>query len=182
MHELIDPIFYNSETNEPFEQCMVCQCSLHSPEQEYFVERIMRRVPDLAVTECLFEYAVCSACAESMRGELSESSRNSIEQHFKQRLAQRGEELMEQRGSLQHCLLTGRPIEDSTEFSFHAHCRGGFMVQSIFPYAISDVAMDEVSELLSQATIDFLDDFKGKYFTGPPELADLLNPRRIIPL
>ncbi len=42
--------------------------------------------------------------------------------------------------------------------------------------------MEEISQLLSPETIDELDRFKGKYFNGPPELAEILNSRRFVPL
>jgi hypothetical protein len=54
------------------------------------------------------------------------------------------------------------------------------MLESIFPYAVSDEAMDQISELLSKETLDELDDFKGKYFNGPPEIAELINPKRLL--
>jgi len=176
----IDPRFYNSETRKPFESCLVCSTLLQESGNDYFVERIFRRVPNLGVTEAIFEYGMCMQCAEQMRKELSEESREKVEGYFEQRLAERSHAASEP--SMEVCLLTGTPIGDSIEFSYHGHCRGDRMIHSIFPYAVSDVAMEEISALLSDETIDQLDDFKGKYFTGPPEYADLLNPKRLIPL
>ncbi len=176
----IDPRFYNSETGKPFETCLVCSASLQESGDDYFVERIFRRVPNLGITEAIFEYGMCMPCAEQMRKELSEESRKKVEHYFEQRLSERDPESGEP--DMEICLLTGTPIADSIEFSYHVHCRGDRMVHSIFPYAVSEIAMEEISTLLSDETIDQLDDFKGKYFTGPPEYADLLNPKRLIPL
>ena len=174
----IDDRFRDSETGKLIDHCLVCKSELVLSGSEYFVERIFRRVPDLEIIEPIFEYAMCKACAENMRNDLSKESLRSIEAYFVNNL-QKNEFTA---SNTDTCLMTGKPIESSAEFSFHAHCLGDKMMESIFPYAISDKAMDEISELLSQETIDQLDDFKGKYFTGPPELADILNPKRFVPL
>jgi len=176
----IDSRFHNSDTNAPFERCLVCQNALADSGDDYFIERIFRRVEAMDVVEPIFEYGICASCAENMRKSLSEESRNKIEALFSERIRDRGVPSESER--LTTCLLTGKRIEDSSEFSYHAHCRNDKMIHSIFPYAISDEAMDEVSELLSNDTLDQLDDFKGKYFTGPPELADILSPKKFVPL
>lgn len=176
----IDPRLYNSETGKPFQNCLVCNTGLAESGDDYFVERIFRRVPSLGVTEAIFEYALCMSCAENMRDELSLESKEQVEKFFESKLRQRS--LLSQGTGMDTCLLTGKSIVDSEEFSYHGHCRGNKMFRSIFPYAISDAAMDEISELLSDETTDQLNDFKGKYFTGPPEYADLLNPNRLLPI
>ncbi|MEQ9186689.1 MAG: hypothetical protein RLP15_03080 [Cryomorphaceae bacterium] len=176
----IDKRLYNSETGEPFECCLVCNVILAESGDDYFVERIFRRLPSLGVTEAIFEYALCMSCAENMRNDLSSESKEQVERFFETKLRQRT--FLEPSTGLDTCLLTGKPIVDSEEFSYHGHCRGNKMLRSIFPYAISDSAMDEISELLSDETTDQLNDFKGRYFTGPPEYADLLNPNRLLPI
>jgi hypothetical protein len=149
--------------------------------EDYFIERIFRRLPHANdAIEALFEYAMCSGCAENLRQELSDSSKRSIETLFTERLSNKEMSTFEE--STNHCLLTNKPIALAQEFSFHAHCNGSRLIHSFFPYAISDDGMDEIGAVLSNDTLGFLDDFKGKYFSGPPELADLLNPKRFIPL
>ena len=174
----IDERFRDAETGNLIDQCLVCKKELVLSNSEYFVERIFRRVPNLEIVEPIFEYAMCKACAEDMRKDLSNESLKNIESYFLSNL-QKNEFTQ---ASTDKCLMTGKDINESAEFSFHAHCQGDKLLPSIFPYAISDQAMEEISELLSQETVDQLDDFKGKYFTGPPELADILNPKRFVPL
>lgn len=174
----IDERFKDSETGDFIDHCLVCSKELVVSESEYFIERIFRMLPTMEMVEPIFEYAMCKTCAENMRNDLSKESMKNIESYFLGNL-QKNEF---KASHTEHCLMTNKPIIESTEFSFHAHCKGDKMLESIFPYAISDKAMDEISELLSQETIDQLDDFKGKYFTGPPELAEILNPRRFVPI
>jgi hypothetical protein len=174
----IDQHLYNAETGAPFERCLVCPQAVQTTGEEYFVERIFRRLPELALIEPIFEYAMCAACAEDMRKEVSSESMKSIQSLFEERLKTLGIPPFEDR--FETCLLTGKPIAASSEFSYHGHCQGDRMLRSIFPYAISDEAMNLIGDLLSDKTIDQLDDFKGRYFTGPPELAAILNPKRLL--
>lgn len=174
----ITALFYNSDTNQPFANCMVCDVDLTSPTQEYFIEKIMRKVPQLDVHETLFEYAICMDCGTQFRSKMSIESMKNVETYFRAKLAERPPT----KQSLDSCLLTGNAIESCKEYSYHAHCRGGKMLISIFPYAISDEAMDELAELLSPETNDELDDFKSKHFNGPPEIAELINPKRLLPI
>jgi len=47
------------------------------------------------------------------------------------------------------------------------------------PFLIGANSMDDVADLLSNETIDNMDDFTGKYLTGPPEFRDFFkSPRR----
>lgn len=170
--------FYSSDTQAPIEHCLMCGIDLLNDETEYFIERVFRRVPSMNIVEPLFEFAVCMDCATNMRQDLSVESKKRVEEYFMQNASLR----MDTDEKLNRCLLSGKDISECSEFSLHAHCRGTNLVESIFPYAISDFAMDEIAALLSQETLDELDRFKGKYFTGPPELADFINPKRLLPL
>jgi hypothetical protein len=174
--------FLNSDTGTPFDSCMVCQSNVQKSGDDYFIERILRRVvvEEQSLVEPLFEYAICQGCAETLRQEMSSDSMRAIQTFFEAHLP--AEPTPEGTDRLSHCLLTGKRIDSCTEFSYHAHCRGNHLIPSLFPYAISDEAMDQIAELLSEETLGFLDDFKGRYFTGPPAYRDLLNPKRLIPL
>lgn len=176
----IDERFKNQQDLDAFKHCLVCQKELIESNSAYFIERIFRRVDKLDVNEAIFEYAMCEPCAHALRKDLSKESLENIENYFTQNLNRHGAQAA--RFGTEKCLMTGAPISNAKEYSIHAHCKGSKMIHSIFPYAISDAAMDEMSELLSNETLDILDNFKGKYFTGPPEVAELLNPKRLLPL
>jgi hypothetical protein len=177
----IDPRFFNSETKAPFDSCMTCGRDLLDGTTDYFIERMMRRVPKWDLVETMFEYAMCMNCAMDMRQKMSKQSMENVENYFKSKVESNLSSTHEA-NDMERCLLTNTNISDCSEFSYHAYCRGTEMHASMFPYAVSDLAMDEISDLLSAETVDELDDFKGKYFTGPPEIAELINPRRLIPL
>lgn len=174
----IPETLFNSDTNTPFDTCVSCSTELLVEGQSYFIERIFRRVQNLGICEVLFEYAICSSCAEEMRGNISSESKSNIEQYMRSK----AQKLRFGARSLDHCLITGKAIAECSEFTYHAHCKGDKVYSDYFPYAISDLAQDEIGALLSAETLDELDDFKGKHFSGPPEFQELINPRRLLPL
>lgn len=179
----IDPRFYNSDTDAPFTNCMTCN-KLLLDNEEYMIEKAMRRVPNLGIEEVIFEYAMCMSCAEDFRERMSKDSLEKIEAFFIENSAGFLQMIDENNlsMSLDNCILTKKAKDDCSEYVMNAHCKGDKMIYSAFPYMISDEAMDKISELLSAQTLDELDDFKAKYFNGPPEIADLINPKRLIPI
>lgn len=179
----IDPRFYNSDTSAPFTNCMTCNLELLE-DAEYVIEKAMRRVPNLGVEEVIFEYAMCMSCAEEFRNKMSKDSLEKIEEYFLEKSAGYMQMIDENNFSLSidNCILTNKPKDECSEYVMNAHCRGSKMIYSAFPYMISDDAMDVMSDMLSAQTLDELDDFKAKHFTGPPEIADLINPKRLLPI
>lgn len=179
----IDKRFRNSETGGYFEHCLVCHENVLENEKDYFIEKIIRRIKSLNLTEVVFEYAICVACAQEMREKISQHSKIQMETFFLKnaRLNERNSMALETQKTTEKCLFTGKTISDCDEFSVHAHCVGKEMILSLFPYAVSDEAMDTMSELLSAETMEELDRFKKTYFKGPPELLELLSPKRLIP-
>ena len=170
---------FNSDTQAPFDRCTICDCSLSDPSVDYSIQKAIRKVPKLQLTEVIFEYAICQTCALEERDKMSTESLSSIENYLK-------ESTRDRRSvydiSFDSCLVTGKEISACNEYSLFAQCVGGQITDGTFPYAISDLAMDQIGELLSAETIDELDDFTKKHFSGPPEYAELLNPHRFVPL
>ena len=178
-HSEIDSIFHNSETGGPFSNCLMCNKELIQSNEQYLIEKVMRRVPALNLTEVLFEYAICMNCAQQTHEQMSKSSREAVERFFHENVKHGIIKLEGDR--LDFCVFTGKRIDATLEYSLHAQCIGDKMVQSVFPYAMSDDAMDQIVNRLSNETLDELDRFKNEYFGGPPELEDVLSPRRLLP-
>ena len=166
--------------------CIMCNKPLLQPAKEYLIEKVFRNFPEFKKTEVIFEYAMCLVCAEAMRNELSTESKARIEKYFAAHVN------LEKRQSLLHpkhapfshwikeCLVKGEPIKKSNEYSLYAHAYGKQLVYDLFPHAISGKAMEEVNELLSVKTREVLDDFIGKHFSGPPEVAEILKRRPVL--
>jgi len=173
--------FFNSETKEPFQKCMMCNQSL--AEKQYMVEKAIKNYPSLGTKEIIFEYAMCIECAGKMHLELSEESRNRIGEYMKTHLQGKTHPL----GSkpdvnklLNQCIVKESDVSQSTEYSIYAMCNGSDMTIKDFPYALSGEVQDEIMQLLSAKSLDILDDFIGNHFTGPPEIREILRRRPVL--
>lgn len=166
--------------------CIMCNKPVLSPAQDYFIEKAIRVYPDYKKTEVLFEYAMCLGCAEAMRNELSTESKQRIESYFRERVnINKRQNLLQPKRAvfanwIKDCLVKGEPIKNSEEYSLYGHAYGKKLVYGLFPYAISGKAMEEVNELLSEKSREVLDDFIGKHFSGPPEVAEILKKRPVL--
>lgn len=180
------PKIFQKSDGGLLDACIMCNQNLHSPAQDYLIEKALRVYSELKKTEVIFEYAICFACAEAMRNELSTESKQRIEAYFAERVnpEQRLNMLHPKRAPLKqwisNCLINQSSIKKATEYSVYAHAYGKKMVYDFFPYAISGEVMEEVNELLSAHSRQVLDDFIGNHFSGPPEVAEILKRRPVL--
>ena len=178
--------FYSFETQQPFENCLVCNKGLLSGEVDYFVEKAIRNYHAHNVNDVVYEYAICWHCAHDMNGRMSQDSMQNIQDYFSgqqlfmTKLAEYNTNWPSKGVNIipTECVITGQPKRLLDEYMIYGHFRGNKMVKSSMPYLLSGEVMDAVSDLLSNQTIDQLDDFMGEYFGDPPELEELLKPRR----
>ena len=77
-------------------------------------------------------------------------------------------------------MIKGTRIDELNEYVISAHCVEDKTILSFLPYMISETAMDEMTELLSKKTTDFLNGFRDKYFGLPPEFEDIFKRRLIL--
>ncbi|MEN8249023.1 MAG: hypothetical protein ABFS32_08830 [Bacteroidota bacterium] len=178
--------FYAFDTDKPFTNCLVCQRELLTGEVDYFIEKAIRNYKDHEVSDIVYEYAICVHCAQDMNGQMSAESMQNIQDYFGRQPEfllkvydhnAKWEEL-EEISLPDECVITMQPKSDLDEYMIYGHFRGDKMVKSSMPYLLSGQVMDEISDLLSNQTIDQLDGFMGEYFGGPPELEELWKPRR----
>jgi hypothetical protein len=178
--------FYSFETGQPFESCLVCKADLLAGDVDYFVEKAIRNYHEHDIKDVVYEYAICWHCAHDMNGQMSKESMENIQQYFshqdlfmKKIQEYNTKEFPESQSLIpDRCVITGEEVGKLDEYMIYGHFRGDKMVTSTMPYLLSGNVMDDVSDLLSNETIDQLDDFMGEYFGGPPELEELWKPRR----
>lgn len=178
--------FYSFETQKPFTHCLVCKANLLSGEVDYFIEKAIRNYHEHEVKDVVYEYAICLSCAQDMNAQMSNESLENLQRYFAQhpslmtKMADYSEHWQEKEEDLipDKCVVSGQPVNTLDEYMIYAHFRGDKLVKSSMPYLLSGEIMDEVADLLSNQTIDQLDDFMGEYFGGPPELEELWKPRR----
>lgn len=172
--------FYPFESNEPFAECMVCGIDLRLGTTDYFVEKAVKNNVEYQVKDIVFEYAICSSCAQNMQKSISVESQQNMQAFFtshpgfmnSMQAYQKGEgEPVEE--LISKCSLSGEPVGFMGEYMMFGHFRGDKMLATTMPYILGGKAMDELSELMSNETLDEMNDFKNQYFGGPAELEDL---------
>jgi len=178
--EEIPEEFHNHEGNV-FNQCIMCGCDLFESGEDYFIERCIKKYKEFDKQDVIYEYATCSTCAEKMRKSMSVESLQRIEQYMFTHLTQNVQRIkMDKDEKMSACIIHGTPVQDMQEFTIQAHCRGNKLVNAIFPILIGEKAKEEMSELLSAQTKDEMDDFMDQYFTGPPEIREILRKRKVV--
>lgn len=155
------------------DRCLVCRAPLLEDGTQYLIEKAFAR------GEVIFEYALCLNCRAGLEGELSRRSLKLIAHYFEEHVdvAGRGRRLLQLpdegvRPWLDHCLVKRTAIDPAGEFQVFALCDGKDLLCSLFPYAISGAALEDVMKLLSPQTKGFLDGFTGRYL-GAPDGANL---------
>ncbi|MCB0713570.1 MAG: hypothetical protein KDD67_14680 [Ignavibacteriae bacterium] len=179
----IPHIFRSHETGELYTNCIECFRSLLDSETEYLIEKAFRTYPGFAISDTVFEYAICMSCAEEITKSLSRESRTRLEQYFssginlQERMKWTEEENIDFGKWVATCAIKGTRVEGLTEYQVVAHCKGDQLILSVFPYLIGEEALNEMGELLSNETLEIFDDFGGRHFGLPPEFSDKLRPR-----
>jgi hypothetical protein len=178
--------FYSFDTNKPFEACLVCKADLLGGQVDYFIEKAIKNYPGHDVSDVVYEYAICSHCAQDMNEKMSAASMRNLQAYFSgnetfmAKINHYNNNWQELEGSplSETCAMTGVHKAELEEYMIYGHFKGGQMIKSTMPFLLSGKVMDDVADLLSEETIDELDDFMGEYFGGPPELEELWKPRR----
>ena len=132
--------------------------------------------------EVIFEYAMCWECREEISKDLSQKSMELIVNYFQQhvdpdkRNAQlKHEAQLSTDDWLGNCLIKDTPLLEAKEHQIYGHFLDENMVFDVFPFALSDLAVDDLIKLLSDETLGTLNDFSNKLFD-----IDLSNPVLII--
>ena len=180
----IPEIFLNSD-KENFSNCLVCNKYLLEENTIYFIEKAIRNYPEQNIKDTVFEYAMCIDCMDYTQNELSEESLERIEKYFDEHLNihQRQRKLLETENIddfIENCAITNEHISDLNEYVVESVCIGNKIVLSFYPMMLSGKVYDEIADLLSQKTIDFLNKFRDDHFGYPPELNDIFNKRFVL--
>ena len=80
---------------------------------------------------------------------------------------------------IKNCLVNHTSIDEIREYQIYAHCNGRHLNITHMPYMVSGEIIDQITHLLSDETLDELDDFMNNNFGPPPELMEPLPKRRI---
>lgn len=181
----IPEIFHSFDSKLPFERCIDCDAYLLDGHVDYFIEKAVKKYIGFEASDVIFEYAICMPCAMQLHEKMSTESRQNLEMFMMQNMRHDSRsKLLEDHPDepeiwLSECLVTGLKQNDILEYQIFAHCRGDKLLTPAMPYMISGEALDRMSELLSDKTLDEMDGFIGKHF-GPPGEFEINPSRRVI--
>lgn len=179
--EEIPEEFHSSETHEVPTECSVCGNDFGH--HHYFIEKAFQRTHDRSKFEMTFEYAICESCKRDMMKSISKESMRHITEYAMStgmpQLEDAGEMTIDLQYMLSHCVATGKPIDELSEYHLVGIFKNGRLVQ--LPMLYGEDFIEEYSELLSEETKGFFDDFFDHITVLPPTLAKILEdekPRR----
>lgn len=177
--EEIPEEFYMSDNNQPPTECSVCGNEFG--EQYFFIEKSFQKTHDKTEFQLSFEYAVCERCKRDMLKSISKKSIENIKKFALSigeiSVAKEAEELkIDLDYLLKHCLVTGKPIHELNEYHLIGMFKNGKMVQ--LPMLYGEKFLEEYSEILSEETKGFFDDFFNHITILPPAFAKILEEEK----
>lgn len=183
----IPSLFYSTDTEKPFSNCVSCDRYLLQSYTPYVIEKAVKQYPQYKTTDILFEYAMCMDCYQSIHETMSVSSKEKIEQYFTENvdLTERRNTLLEKKElSVEHwtsnCIIKGTPIKELNEYQIACQCDGEYLLFTNMPFIIGNNALDEMMQLLSNQTIGEIRGFYDKFFSPDPDLKKLFDEPKFV--
>lgn len=178
-NEDIPEQFHSAETQKPPTECSVCGNDFGH--KHYFIEKAYQKTYDNQNFELSFEYAICERCKKDMMQSISKESMEKIQEYAMQigapmNLKDSTREKIDLDFMLNHCIATGKSIEELKEYHLVGIFKEGKLVQ--LPMLYGEDFIEEYSELLSEETKGFFDDFFNHITVLPPSLAKLLEDEK----
>jgi len=180
----IPDAFHSDATKQKFNFCIDCGKYLLGSETLYVIEKAIRNFKKFNTNDTIFEYAMCMECQKKLWNTFSKSSIGKIEKYFETNIDFRertrsfsGIENENINLMISNCVVKGTPIKQTNEYQLVAFCKGKRLIVDYVPFMISDEAMGEVAELLSNKTLDTLDGFIDDFLGLPPSLDIKTKPK-----
>lgn len=158
---------YSYNTGQPFDKCSDCGRELIKSGELYVIEKAFRQYDGYSAKDVVFEVAICMHCAERIKDELSEESVANMMLFFEEMMAN-GQQLP-QGDTLSQCVVTGRKKAELPGYQINALCQGGQLSPLQPPYLVSTAVLDEMNDVLSDSTRDFLEGYSQKFVGPTPE-------------
>lgn len=178
----IPGIFHSDKSNQPFTECKVCQKDIIRSGEPYIIEKAYGQDLTKGRREMVFELAYCMDCVHQINESLSQESRDKIQAYFKENtdIDKRDQELkkyelFETDIWLQNCIVKNKSMDEVDEFQIYALCIGNDILFHQAPYMVCGEAIDEVMELLSNKSLDILNDLMSDIIDLPPHYDELFK-------
>jgi hypothetical protein len=180
-NEGIPSLFNNYDTGAPFTKCTFCNEGLAN-KSKYVVEKMINQNIVLQSREIVYEYALCWDCAATMGSEISDDSKEAIQELYNEHSETvmrkldylHSTEKYSLESWLERCSLTGKEIRLCGEFSVSGIIEGGNLVYEQSPIVVSDEFMHKLQRVLSKETKEGFDRLRDKIMDGSPSIEDLV--------
>lgn len=178
----IPKLFFSDATGQLFDHCIQCHQTLLDDTSQYVIEKAIRRYPEYHTTDTIFEYAMCLKCHSEISKSFSQISIQSLEKYITDHvdIIERSKRLLKDENLnpdlwVSNCLIKNSAIEQLEEYQLCCMCHGNHLNHLFLPYMISNEAIEEIMELMSQKTLDELNGLKNRFFAPPPEIEKILK-------
>jgi len=179
--------FYSDAEGKPFEYCQVCGKYLLSEETAYVVEKALKNYKGYEFSSTIYEFAVCIDCHKKVQEGMSEESLANLQRYYQSIMMEKGQQpIMIDVNNfnidqwLSKCFFKGDEIKELSEYQIVAQFSGDKMILNMPPMVIGEKAMEEMSELLSDKTIDEMNGFREKFLGPSPEIEELIYGKKLI--
>lgn len=179
--------FHSDAEGKPFENCQMCNKYLLSEGTSYVVEKAMKNYKGYDFGSTIFEFAVCNECHTKVQKGMSEESLANLQSYYQRIIMEKGNqpividlENFDLNNWLSSCFFKGDKVDDMQEYQIVAQFKGDKMLMNLPPMIIGEKAMEEMSELLSDKTIDEMNGFREKFLGPSPEIEELIYGKKLI--
>ena len=183
----IPPQFYSDSEGKAFDHCQVCGKFLLEDGTSYVIEKAYKNYKGYDFNTTLFEYAICLNCHTEVQKSMSEESLQSLQRYYLEVMAEKGNQPIvinmndfKLEDWLSKCFFTGDKVKEMEEYQTVAQFNGTKMIINMPPMIVGEAAMERMSELLSDKTIDEMNGFKKQFFGPDPELEELISGKKLI--
>ena len=179
--------FYSDADGKPFETCQVCGKYLLDEGTSYVVEKAFKNYEGFEFDTTLFEYAICLPCHSEIQKSMSDESLRNLQNYYMGVIASKGNNPIvinvndfQLDDWISKCFFKGDQVKNMEEYQLVAQFNGSKMVLNMPPMVVGQTAMEEMTELLSNETIDEMNGFKQKFLGPDPQLEEILSGKKLI--
>lgn len=179
--------FYSDAEGKPFEFCQVCGKYLLTDGTSYVVEKAFKNYKGYDFNTTLFEYAICTDCHTQIQKSMSAESIQNLQQYYMRIVAEKSKQPLVinlNEFNLEEwtskCFFTDDEVSNMDEYQLVGQFNGSKMVMNMPPMVVGEAAMNQMSDLLSNQTIDEMNDFKSKFLGPDPQLEEIISGKKLI--
>lgn len=180
----IPVIFHSDKHHKPFTHCKMCGKDVVNSGAPYMIEKAYGQDLSSGVRKVVFELAYCLDCLNEVNQSLSKESKQKIQHFFEENANMEKREaelkkynLIDPEVWLHNCIFKNQSIDEVKEFQIYALCLGEEMLYQHAPYMVCGEAIDEIIGLLSNKSLDILNDLTADIIDLPPEFSELFKSK-----